>query len=143
MLIQEWNNATDVSLPTSNFTKVKEEDLIRAYAYIGESIVNKARELGDYTDRTGNLRSSIWYGVYKDGELVKVDMSNALPDAKTQIETQQWRIKEYAIENDSIVLVVGAGMEYAAFVEGYDFDVLSKSVLSKSQFLAMLKSLVE
>ena len=42
----------------------------KAFAHMGERCVLKAVLAGTYVDRTGNLRASIGYSVFKDGQAV-------------------------------------------------------------------------
>lgn len=86
---------------------------------IGEEYINEAKESGSYQDRTTNLRNSNSYRVYIDGivahESVGRPETNAMID-KMKVDT-------------GIQLVVGSGMEYASYVEGKGFNVVSSGFL--------------
>ena len=107
-------------------------------AYIGEEAVNDARITGLYTDRTGNLRSSIGWIVLINGKIEKSGIKEAErgTDRKTGVKTgkgwMQWASNEF--KDESMVLVIFAGMEYAASVESKGYDVLSSAV-PLAQFL--------
>jgi len=93
----------------------------------GEQFVTNARNSASFTDRTGNLRSSIAYVILKNG--VQIDSNfeerkggkdgisaarDVISDAKKNFPT-------------GFVLIGVAGMDYAAAVEARGFDVISKS----------------
>lgn len=98
------------------------ECLTRRLCYIGEAALKAAREKGDYTDRTGNLRNSTGYVVAIGGKIVTTagfDKSEGLPFAR-----------ELALSTDADgVLVVCAGMKYATYVSARGYDVLDSAEL--------------
>lgn len=111
--------------------KTMEARLIR----IGNKFVRDARLNADFTDRTGNLRSSIGYVLIGDGTPIKADFE----DTKNGLLGKAKAI-EYATEITSgythgYVLVVVAGMEYAARVESHGFDVLTGSSIAATNEL--------
>ena len=98
---------------------------------IGNKFVRDARDNADFTDRTGNLRSSIGYVLFEDGKPIKSDFDQTkegmlgLKQAEVYANTIA---AEYA--DSRYVLIVVAGMEYAAHVESKGFDVLTGSSIS-------------
>jgi len=95
---------------------------------IGEEFVNKARSINTYTDRTGNLRSSIGYVLLWDGDIQKQNF-NPKADAKKQVSELMVKLKsDYP---KGMVLIGFAGMEYAAAVESKNYDVISGSAPTK------------
>lgn len=108
--------------------RVKRE--IEILTRIGEKFVNDARTNGQYTDRTGNLRSSIGYILINEGNIIRknfktsgngTDKANGLKAAKEFTD----KIKsEYS---KGLVLIGVAGMEYALYVESKGFDVITGS----------------
>lgn len=95
---------------------------------IGEQFITDARTNGNYTDRTGNLRSSIGYLVLKNGEQYA---DGGFQQIKGGIEG---KAKGMSILREAAtrfpkgyVLIVIAGMEYAAAVEAKGKDVLTGS----------------
>ena len=46
------------------------DDILQTFQFVGEHFVNNARLSGNYTDRTGNLRSSIGYVILLNGEVI-------------------------------------------------------------------------
>lgn len=126
---------------------------------VGENCIKIAREKGDYNDITGNLRSSIGYVVLVDGKVVKETMGQRTtvapgfrnvirrkPDGTEYIAKQKIggdggegeksgkelldRLKtEYP---KGCVLIVCAGMNYAAYVE----NIHGKRVLVDAKLTA-------
>ena len=97
-------------------------------SYIGERFVNLARENANFRDQTGNLRSSIGYAIFDGTKIIekKVETGNAeLSEAAGTILNE---LKIGETDSGSLVLVVFAGMEYAASVEARGLDVISGSV---------------
>ena len=115
-------------------------DQVRVHLqFLGEQCVNKIRDRSaeeSWMDQTGNLRSSIAYAVFENGEKkiqgAFVNFNNAvegIPSAKSLI-------KKLASEySDAYALVVVAGMSYAEFVEALD----SKDVLASTRMWAEAK----
>lgn len=105
--------------------KTQVEDLyqkiIESFIRAGEEFIINARNqiqdhaMGTYQDRTGNLRNSIGYFVFHDGELVK-EVSN--------IVTNKEKIQPY-IKTKGVQLIGIAGMNYASYVESKGYNVIS------------------
>lgn len=104
-----------------------EEALLMRMKRIGEQFVYNARTSADFTDRTGNLRSSIGYVILKDGKQLYDNFKQVSggPDgvdaAKDVIEDAK---KNFPT---GYVLIGVAGMDYAAAVESKGFDVITTS----------------
>lgn len=111
--------------------------------YVGESAVNEARKSGRYKDQTGNLRSSIGYLILKDGKVVKESAFPVVKSGKKGAEAGRQFIQSLISENSSgLVLIVVAGMEYAAYVEAKNLNVLdSAEQLAQRLVPQLLKSL--
>ena len=78
------------------------EELIDDLDRIGLECVNLAREKGDYTNRTGNLRSSIASAVIVDGKIVRSNVFQGEGGAKAHQFIQELA-QEY---NEGIVLLI-------------------------------------
>lgn len=99
---------------------------------VGEQCIIEAREYGDYTDRTGNLRSSIGYAVLIDGKVIRQGQADkvlhgdkGLSDGLAYLKTRIAKASK-----KGVVLVVTAGMNYAEYVE------TKKNVLSSAELKA-------
>lgn len=105
--------------------KQKAHDVIITFlAYLGEECINQAKEFGSYTDRTGNLRSSIGYMVLDHGQVVR---SLFKGDQVGQNEGEKYARSLVSDHLDGFVLLVVAGMKYAVHVESRGFDVLDSA----------------
>lgn len=82
---------------------------------IGEEYVNDVKEKGNYQDHTKNLRNSHSYRVYIDGRV----FHESIGRPETNIMFEKMRV------DVGIQLIVGSGMEYASWVEGKGFNVVS------------------
>lgn len=112
--------------------KKSSKNTVERLFYIGESAVNEARKNGDYLDHTGNLRSSIGYVVLNNGKVITMNTQEADrgTDRKTGVRTAEQFIQELSKKyNKGYVLIVVAGMDYAAEVEARGRNVISSSKL--------------
>ena len=108
---------------------------------VGETFVNTARQKHEYTDRTGNLTSSIGYILILDGKIVNQNFSGSKPEGVNAAKKFAEQItNEYS---KGLVLVGFAGMNYAAAVESKNYDVISGSApteeMMKKAFEKFLK----
>lgn len=109
--------------------------LIFRLSQIGEECVRIARESGDYNNITGNLRSSIGYVILYDGKPVVYGASKQYSGKKGNGEAGPAAAEELLTSLQSkypwgIVLIVCAGMKYAAYVEAvHHKDVLTAAEL--------------
>ena len=97
--------------------KRKDEGLLAVLNRIGVEAVNWARENGNYTDRTSNLRNSINYAIFKDGKLYN-DFGNLTSEQISYITNEIEIVNGYT-------LVIYAGMYYGVYVEARGYVVLS------------------
>lgn len=109
----------------------RERSIIRMLNYVGIECVNEARLNGNYIDQTGNLRSSTGYMVLKDGVVQHTSSFAQVKDGELGTK----RGADFLMEITSsyakgYVLIVVAGMNYAAYVAA------NKNVLSSSELLA-------
>lgn len=123
--------------------------IIKQLSYIGEQAVKTARDNGKYNDITGNLRSSIGYMVLYDGKPVVYGASKqysgkegngeqGAPAAEALLNKLQAKFPW------GIVLIICAGMNYAAYVEfKKDKDVLhSAEQITEKLLDELLKGVV-
>lgn len=124
--------------------------LIKQLSYIGEECIRIARESGSYNDITGNLRSSIGYVILYDGKPVVSGVSKQYSGKKGEGEDGPPAAEALLTSLQAkypwgIVLIVCAGMKYAAYVEAvHHKDVLtSAEIKSEALVKQLLKGLVE
>ena len=114
--------------------------MINRLKRVGDQFVTNARNNHTYTDRTGNLTSSIGYIILKDGEQLFEDFTGG---DQTAGRSKGKSVAVAAAEKfaKGLVLIVVAGMEYAAAVESKNFDVITASSITSENDLK--KSLEE
>ncbi len=106
---------------------------VATLTYIGEQCVKRARQYGygkDYTDRTGNLRSSVGFVIVNNGAIVKMsDFEPVMSGAEGGNDGRQYAAELAANYTTGWALIVVAGMEYASFVADRGYDVLAGAQL--------------
>lgn len=118
--------------------------IIKQLSYIGEECIRIARENGSYNDITGNLRSSIGYVILYDGKPVQYGASKQYSGEKGNGEqgapaAEALLQKLQAKFPWGIVLIVCAGMNYAAYVEHvHHKDVLTSAELKAESLMKQL-----
>lgn len=138
-----------------------EQAFLSGLVRVGEQFITDARENGTYKDRTGNLRSSVGYVVLKNGQQwqgggfintgaifkgngeVRKKYHSKYGEKAVSDGANQGReyIKTIAAKYPTgYVLIVVAGMDYAAAVESKGQDVLSGSA---PQAVAALRKTLE
>jgi hypothetical protein len=114
---------------------------------VGEKVVNAARTTSqkgrDFTDQTGNLRSSIGYVIAVDGQIVKTSSFDTVKEgADGSREGKAFAERLTQQYPKGIVLLVVAGKNYAKYVAARGFDVLDTAELLAQQLVPqMLKQL--
>jgi hypothetical protein len=116
-------NASDFE---SELNRKKEElyrKILNAFIMAGEDFVINARgqmqdhAMGQYKDQTTNLRNSIQYFVFYNGELVKAGDSEFSSANMALIRDQ--------VKPTGFQLIGIAGMNYASYVESKGYNVIS------------------
>lgn len=110
----------------------RENSIVRTLQYIGTECVNEAKTNSGYIDQTGNLRSSIGYVVLKNG--VAQNNYQSTFDVVKQGESGKHTGTEFlnsliSQNSKGIVLIVVAGMNYAAHVEATGRNVVTSAEL--------------
>lgn len=135
-------NAGDVMKAVQGKTEIIREIILNELKFIGLEFVRNARINADFTDRTGNLRSSIGYIIFKDGEPIDIDfeLSDNGTEKSQGVSTGKALAQKIARDFDvtGYLLVVVAGMQYAVFVEAKGFDVITSSSFKAEQELKEL-----
>jgi len=98
---------------------------IKAYLYLGENVVSHAKEKVGFTDQTGNLRSSIGYVLFVNGQVYKEFYEGKA--VGTSEGKQFARELASRAKKAKLVLVFTAGMNYAYSVESRGYNVLAAS----------------
>ena len=103
-------------------------------ARAGEEFITLARSIRTYKDRTGNLRSSTGYAIFKDGRRVGSGVFNANVGEPGKKDGEKG-----VTAGEQMARAVGRthskGMSYAAAVEAKGYDVVTHSADKTEDFL--------
>ncbi|RYF48654.1 MAG: hypothetical protein EOO39_46660 [Cytophagaceae bacterium] len=94
---------------------------------LGEACITQARTLGSYRDVTGNLRSSVGYVIVVDGQVVDANFEVTSGGALGMSAGERYARSLASQFSAGYVLIVVAGMNYAAKVESRGRDVLTSA----------------
>lgn len=134
---------TDAEI-TQNLEKKIEElrmKIIEVFKYVGEKAVNEARSNHRYRNQTGNLQSSIGYCVLEDGKVIfgGQDSFEVVNNGTQGLKEGRAFLQRLISEHPSgLVLIVVAGMEYAAYVEAKNLNVLDSAEQLAERLLPQL-----
>lgn len=117
---------TDSLMANVNLQMQKiEQAIIASLTDKGDMFVTDCRNENTYFDRTGNLRSSIGYFIFKGNELIEENLngnSEGLSSAKEVVSDIP--------KKEGVFYLIGvAGMNYAAAVESKGYNVISNQTL--------------
>ena len=123
-------NPADVAKKFDALLDFIQDETVRALQYVGEQAVTYARSIPDpdhgglgFKDHTANLRSSIGYAVYYNGEQITGSYKGT-PEGTSQGQNLANKAAE---GTRGFALVVTAGMYYAVYVESKGRDVLTSA----------------
>ncbi|MBR8725811.1 hypothetical protein [Bacteroides pyogenes] len=136
-LIPLWTDS-DVNSFYSYFTDRAEDKIFQMLSAAGERYIEVARKSGSYKDHTGNLRSSVGYMIFRDGKRVadNFEKSQNGTDRQTGVTKARRLAKKIALEvGTGWVLILTAGMEYAARVEALGYDVATSGTIQSEEYL--------
>ena len=128
---------------------ILEEELVKSFSALGEGAVKRIRMKSkeeSWTDRTGNLRSSIGYEVFGHNEkVVNYDFPKVLEGSEGREKGKELIDELSKNYKDGVSLLLVAGMEYAEYVEAKGYDVLAKTSLEAEKLApkAIKKALEE
>jgi len=118
---------------------------------LGESAVTYSKDNKGYRDRTANLKNSISYELFLDGELIttyigQIPKPDAVKDGQHVVKTiiDTYAGKPGVVAPKGFSLIVVAGMDYARYVEdkGYNVLYLTKEYL-RDEMKKILQRIVE
>lgn len=131
-------NPADVARKFDALLDFIEDETVRALQYVGERAVTHARSIPDpehggkgFKDRTANLRSSIGYSIYHDGQAV-IGSYEGTPEGT---KSGQDLANKVGKDTKGWALVVTAGRYYAVYVESKGRDVLTSAEQMASDWL--------
>lgn len=143
MPIRQTTPQSEITSYIEKRLRMLEMAIVRNFCVIGERCVNIARTNHSYTDQSGNLTSSMGYAVSVDGRLVQISSFDKVLNGEQGAKDGQEYVKQLLRKYPSgIVLIVVAGMNYAAYVSDKGYDVIdSAESLAEQQIPRMLKQL--
>jgi len=135
--------------------------IINTLCYAGEMCVNTAKSLPhppeslwkedgavkssipphqpNYIDWTANLRSSIGYVVADDGEIVQAGGFEPIAGGEQGASNGRRFAEDLArTYSGGYVLILVAGMRYAAYVQSKGYDVLSSATIQAEELVPQL-----
>lgn len=117
--------------------------LIRTMLYCAEEITNAARTTNSYTDRSGNLRSSVGCIVIVDGTIIQeYGFEQVKEGSQGVIDGKEFAYSLARQYPHGVAIIAVAGKEYASYVADKGYDVLdSARVLAKKVVEMSLKEL--
>lgn len=117
------------------------DSIIVTFKRVGEEAVKVSRLTHGYQDQTGNLTSSVGYGIAEDGKLLYMSNFDVVKQgASGAKEGKEFLQKLLAENNKGIVLIIVAGKNYAKFVEAKGYNVLASATLKAE---AMVKQALD
>lgn len=121
----------------SRAAKHLQEMILKALSKLGDECVVRVRDRSEresWINQTGNLRSSIGFGVYEQGKKFMTSTMSTVLNGKEGTAAGKKMIDDLAKEYANVyALVVIAAMEYASYVEAVE----SKDVLASTRIWAM------
>ena len=141
---------------TQRYVDGQMERLLQAVVYnlqhIGEQCVNHARSLPSppaelrgtphaphYIDDSGNLRASIGYVVAVDGKVVQADGFKGAQNGASEGAAYASDLVHREFPH-GIVLILVAGMRYAAYLSARGYDVIDSAELLADRLVPQLLS---
>lgn len=120
--------------------------MFRTLSFVGEKAVNKSRDTksrpNNWTDQTGNLRSSIGYVVVNNGSVVKPSsFAQVGGGAEGAGNGLAYATSLASKHPQNWCLIVVAGMEYASYVESRRDVIDCAKVEAKAALEARLSKL--
>ena len=113
-----------------------EGQIIYNLSYVGEQCLNAARSTNSYKDQTGNLRSSVGYVIARDGEIIRASDFKTVKQGRKGSKAGAAFVRRLVREfPQGFVLLVVAGMNYAAYVAAKGYDVLDSAELLAERFV--------
>lgn len=123
---------------------VPDADMLRLMQQIGELAVKRAKKPTgkNWTDRTGNLRSSIGYVILHDGDIADVSTFGQVADGSEGAAEGRGYAERLAGElakPDCWQIILVAGMDYAVHLYNKGYDVCVSAETEVERLMANLK----
>ncbi len=130
----------DIERSMMRYADRSKKALTRRVAYIAEDAINEQRrpDVGNWTDRTKNLRGSLGYKVNIDGTQ-KVNGLN--PEASQEARDTSAAVIAKTMQKyrEGIVIVACAGMPYAGYVSRRGYNVFDTAKIKMVEGLKKME----
>lgn len=143
MPIRSTTSDADIARYLDERLKRLRQVAINNLCYLGEAAIKEARENHRYKDQTGNLTSSIGYLVLDNGKVVRESSFEVVKKGSSgSSEGREFLHTLISEHSTGLVLILVAGMNYAAYVEAKNLNVLdSAEQLVERELPQLLKQL--
>lgn len=142
MPIKQITPQADIEAYLQDQLAKREKSIIDALSFVGIQCVNEAKLHPGYQDQSSNLRSSIGFAVLKDGVVIHKPPLEQIKDGEKGVSEGNDFLSRLISENTKgIVLIVVAGMKYAAYVETNRNVITSAELLAERMVPQILKEL--
>lgn len=155
MGIEAQFTMADIRKRFAGFVEEIDKAAIETLQLLGEESITLARTLSPnigFNDVTGNLRGSLGYVIFKNGEALTGNFAQVLAGNEGPIKGRELAV-EVGQKTTGLQLVVVAGMEYAAALEAggawkvksrRNYDVLTSAELhAKDRAVVLMYELVD
>lgn len=113
---------------TTQWLAQLEQRVIKCLISLGEFCNSRARLDGSYSDISGDLRSSIGYGVVANGKIIKIGGFDKVKHGSKGVADGVTLVKELASNYPrGYALIVVAGAKHAEKVEALDNNIVLTS----------------
>lgn len=120
-MIKAMFTINEIKAEMQKSVKAIEAAILAMLRVRGEQFVSEARQESTYTDRTGNLRSSLGYFIYYGKTAIE---KNVAGSSEGQAEAN--KVVSEVSKRDGVYYLIGvAGMNYASHVEARGYNVIS------------------
>lgn len=146
MAIKPSFKISDIQKRFEAFANAIEAEQIKSLEMLGEMCVTHAKELPPeigFGDITANLRSSMGYGIFKDGIAIRYSYEQ-VKQGEQGVEVGRQLAEDIGRTTEGLALVVTAGMNYAIHVEAKGRDVLtSAELMAKRELPNIIEKLIK
>lgn len=140
-----FDNANEIDAALQAVAEGMDKQIIYILKTAGEKAVRQIRAKSegingrDWTDQTGNLRSSVGFGVIAHGKLETAGGFYLSKSGQEGIAGGRKYLDELVKRyKNGYTLIVVAGMEYATYVSDRGYDVLDSGEAIAQQMIDML-----
>lgn len=123
----------------------KIDAIVEGMLWVGETCIRDQRIVANFTDQTGNLRSSIGYVVLVDGVVINRSSFESIKQGKEGANEGLLYAQRIASQyKTGIVLIIVAGMNYASYVSAKGYNVIDTAhLIAENMINSLLKTITQ